>query len=172
MKPLLFCLTLLVVPVIGSHAEMFRPPIASGRGFHQSNRSHFSGIHGDPHAGRRYGSFRGGYGRWHDRDTFWGWGAGPGFFLGYGTGLFAADLWDADYGYYDGWPRYAGRLPYDAWPYYYEQVPATRYDPAAAPVLVSQPVMVPAGDGLRDARSPDQLRDIYGAQAEGLIRGN
>ncbi|MDD2763140.1 MAG: hypothetical protein PHE83_04085 [Opitutaceae bacterium] len=90
---------------------------------------------------------------------------GTGFALSYGGSLFG------DYDYY-GWPRSAGRLPYDDWPFYYERVPTTRVYPAVEPIRVVQPVVIQVGDGLRDARSPEQLRSIYGAQAEALIQRN
>ena len=40
------------------------------------------------------------------------------------------------------------------------------------PPLISRPRVIPAGDGLRDARSPRTTRAFLGAQAEALIQHN
>ena len=144
MKPLIL-IALLMALGVGARAEIFRPPLASGRGFHRQTRSYFSGGPGHSYAGR--GPFIGGFSRWHDRGVFFG--ARTGFYLGY-------DLFDDWY----PWPTYEPVLSTDG-PY---QV--------SAPPLVIPPRVILVSDGLRDARSPEQLRAIFGAQAEALIQRN
>ena len=144
MKPLLLT-TLIMALGVGAHAEIFRPPLASGRGFPRQTWPYFSSGQGYPRADR--GPFPGSFSRWHDQ----------GIFLGAKTGFFpGCDLFDDWY----LWPTDEPVLSTDG------------FCQVSSLPLVSQPRVILAGDGLHDARSPEQLRAIFGAQAEALIQHN
>ena len=138
-------------------AEMFRPPIVSDRGFrHETLRSQHGDrgttpVHGGLGSGplvRGRGPRVDGYHGWHDRGPFWG--GRTVFYLGF-------DLCE----------------PWYSWPFDEPVVvPAWTPAPASAPVIMVQPTSPPAGGTLRDARSPEQLRSIYGAQGEALVSGH
>ena len=50
-KKLLMLIALLIAPGVGARAEIFRPPLASGRGFHRQIRSPDIGVPGNSYAG-------------------------------------------------------------------------------------------------------------------------
>jgi hypothetical protein len=141
-------------------AEMFRPPVASGRGSHR---------HPPPALARDHGHFSGG--PWQDSRSGarFGWRGREGFhrartqvFIGFGPGFF----YDGWY----GWPGWYGWRGWDDWPAY-GPAPVTYLSaPAAVAVPVSRTVAIQGRVGLRDARSPEQLRAIFGEQGEALIR--
>jgi hypothetical protein len=110
-----------------------------------------------------------------DRDFSWGFRSdwwGPAALLSFGYDDYLS------FGYrdypYDGWYGWPRPVRYAGWygrPAYYEPEIRTVYRPAYR--SVSYVANVQSGlvrDDIRDARSPDQLRAIYGAQAEQLIR--
>ncbi|MBI5381050.1 MAG: hypothetical protein HZA31_04050 [Opitutae bacterium] len=165
----LFSLFLGLSLVTGAHAEIFGPRVAGGRGPHIAHGGHsrmaphafFAGnVHG-PHFGLA------GHGRHHDAHWRFGYGwTAPvvGFSLGY---------YDDFYGSWYGGPRW------NRWAGWYDVPvyrPPTRI--VAAPYYANRVTAYAAGSGttqrvyddIRDSRSPEQLRAIYGAQAEMLIR--
>jgi hypothetical protein len=138
-------------------AEMFRPPVAGGRGSHR---------HPSPALARDHGHFSGG--PWHGSraGARFGWRGRDGFhrsrtrvFIGFGPDSFYDDWY--------GWPGWYG---WDDWPAYGPAPVIYLPAPVAVAVPVSRTVAIQGGAGLRDARSPEQLRAIFGEQGEALIR--
>ena len=168
MRPILLFVLALAGGAI-ARAEIFTPRVTSGRGGHTDGPAHVMSDHrqafGGSHDGTHFGSYH--YG--HDHDDFRGfhddwWGPLAVLSIGYNDCL------------YDGWYGWPRPYPYAGWygsPAYSEPEIRTVYAPlygTAAYATSGQPAQIPASDGIRDARSPDQLRAIYGAQAEQLIR--
>jgi hypothetical protein len=156
MKPLAY-LALLIALGCGGRAEVFRPPMASGRGSHHQGPALGSHERGRMPDGRARGPGFGYSAGWHHRGGFrW-----SGVDLVLGLGPWYHDSWRGSPWWYDyGWPAY-------------ETVPVREYP--VAPVFVDRSaptVIVASSGGLRDARSPEQLRAIFGEQAAGLIRGD
>jgi hypothetical protein len=146
---------------------MFTPRVSSGRGGHFNGPARMMGDHRQAFAGSRHGTRFGGFRYGRDHDNFWGLGLGwwgPAAVLSFGYNDYPYDGW------YD-WPR---PMRYAGWygrPAYSEPAIRTAYRPAYRGVTyVTSGQSGLVRDDIRDARSPDQLRSIYGAQAEQLIR--
>jgi hypothetical protein len=150
-----------------TRAEIFTPRVSSGHGGHSDRPARAMGDHRQTFAGSRQGTHFGGSHYGHDHHDSWGYGVGwwgPAALLSFGY-----------YGYsYDGWYGSPRSYRYAGWygrPAYYEPEIRTVYRPAYRSVTyVANGQSSVARDDIRDARSPDQLRAIYGAQAEQLIR--
>jgi hypothetical protein len=157
MKPLAY-LALLIALGCDGRAEVFRPPMAGGRGSHHQGPAPGSHDRGRIPDGRTRGPGFGYSEGWHHRGGFrW---SGVDLVLGLGPWYYGG--WRGSPWWYDyGWPAYEP-LPVRG---YYPAEPVFAY-PAAPTVVVA------ANSGLRDARSPEQLRAIFGEQAAGLIRGD
>jgi len=128
-----------------------------------------AGDHRQAFADYRHGTHFGGYHDGHDHDGFRGfhddwWGPLAVLSFGYNDYL------------YDGWYGWPGPYRYAGWygrPVVFEPEIRTVYQPAyrsVADTASGQYGSISTSDDIRDARSPDQLRAIYGAQAEQLIR--
>jgi hypothetical protein len=168
MKPILLLVLALDCGAM-ARAEIFTPRISSGHGGHAEAPARMVGDHRQAFDGNRYGTHRGGFQHGRDHDNFWGFGRGwwgPAAVLSFGYDDYLYDAWY-------GWPR---SYRYAGWygsPAYFEPEIRTVYAPPHGTVAYAangQSNSIPASDGIRDARSPDQLRAIYGAQAEQLIR--
>ena len=168
MKPILLFVLALACGAM-ARAEIFTPRISSGRGGHAEGPARMVGDHRQALAGNRYGTHHGDFHNGRDHDDFWSFGVGwwgPAAVLSFGYGDYPYDGWY-------GWPR---PVRYAGWyerPAYFEPAIRTLYRPAdrsVTDIWSGQFGAMPARDGIRDARSPDQLRAIYGAQAEQLIR--
>ena len=168
MKPILLFVLALACGAM-ARAEIFTPRISSGRGGQADRSARMMGDHRQAFAGDRYGTRFGGfrYGRHYGdfrgfRDDWWG----PVALLSLGFDDYVYDGWY-------GWPRshlYAG---WYGRPVVFEPDVCTVYAPSYRGVSYAvggQSGPMPTSDGIRDARSPDQLRAIYGTQAEQLIR--
>jgi len=168
MRPILLFVLALAGGAI-ARAEIFTPRVTSGRGGHTDGPAHVMSDHrqafGGSHDGTHFGSYH--YG--HDHDDFRGfhddwWG--PLALLSFGYDNYLYDGWY-------GWPR---PYHYAGWygsPAYFGPAIRTVYGAAYGGVVSAtsgQSNPVSMRDDIRDARSPDQLRAIYGAQAEQLIR--
>lgn len=168
MKPILLFVLALACGAM-ARAEIFTPRVSSGRGGQADRPARMMGDRRQAFSSSRYGTrfsgFR--YGRYHDdfrgfRTDWWG----PAAMLSFGYDDYLYDGWY-------GWPR---QNLYAGWygrPAYFEPVIRTAYVPAYRGVSYTtsgQSGPIQARDDIRDARSPEQLRAIYGAQAEQLIR--
>jgi hypothetical protein len=169
MRPILL-LVLIATLGAGARAEVFAPRVVSGRGDHVQRPAHFDGRVGYRVGDRGHGQRFGGYGGWRGHNDFWSfragwWGPRAVWSLGFNDGFYD--------GWY-GWPRWEPRYAwYDRPAVYYPPIRSAYYAPyqsVASYSVVSRPVSTQVHDDIRDARSPEQLRAIYGAQAEGLIR--
>ena len=165
MKPILLFVLALACGAM-ARAEIFTPRISSGRA---EGPARTVGDHRQAFDGNRNGTHHGGFHYGHDHDDFWGFGLGwwgPAAVLSFGYDEYLYDAWY-------GWPRSHRYAGWYRSPAYFEPEIRTIYAPphgTAAYVANGQSSSMPARDGIRDARSPDQLRAIYGAQAEQLIR--
>jgi hypothetical protein len=168
MKPILLFVLALACGGM-ARAEIFTPRVVGGRGEPVDRPTRTVGDHRQPFDGNRYGTHHGGFHYGRDHDDFWGFGVGwrgPAAALSFGYDDYLYDGWY-------GWPR---PYRYAGWygsPAYFEPEIRTVYAPpygTVAYVASGQSGPMPTSDGIRDARSPDQLRAIYGAQAEQLIR--
>jgi hypothetical protein len=168
MKPILLFVLALACGVM-ARAEIFTPRVTGGRGGPADHSARMMIDHRQAFTGNRYGTHFGGYHYGHDHDGFRGfyddwWG--PLAVLSFGYNDYLYDGWY-------GWPR---PYRYAGWygsPAYFEPEIRTIYAPPYGTVAYAandQSRSMRASDGIRDARSPDQLRAIYGAQAEQLIR--
>ena len=164
---LLLCLALACGAM--ARAEIFTPRITGGRGWQADRSARMAGDHRPAFAGNRSGTRFGGFRNWRDHDDFRGYRDdwwGPFALLSFGYDDYLYDGWY-------GWPR---PYRYAGWygrPAYFEPEIRTVYTPAYGGVAYAasgQTRSMPVRDEIRDARSPDQLRAIYGAQAEQLIR--
>jgi hypothetical protein len=170
MKPILLFVLALACGAL-ARAEIFTPRVTSGRGGQADRPARMMDEHRPAFAGSRQGTRFGGFRYGRDRDNFRGFRAdwwGPLAVLSFGYG---------DY-FYDGWYGWSRPYRYAGWdgsPVYFgpaiRTVDAPPYGNAAY-ATSGQSAQIPPSDGIRDARSPDQLRAIYGAQAEQLIRQN
>ena len=167
MKPILLFVLALACGAM-ARAEIFTPRISSGRGGPVDRSARMVGDHRQAFDGNRYGTHHGGFHYGRDHDDFWGFGLGwwgPAAVLSFGYDNYLYNGWY-------GWPRshlYAG---WYGRPAYFEPEIRTVYVPTYSGVAYAtsgQSAPIPTSDGIRDARSPDQLRAIYGAQAEQLI---
>ena len=168
MKPILLFVLALACGAM-ARAEIFTPRITGGHGGQADHSARMIGDHRQAFAGSRYGTHFGGFHYGRDHDDFWGFGVGwwgPAAVLSFGYDDYPYDGWY-------GWPR---PYRYAGWygsPACFEPEIRTVYPPPYGTVAYAandQSSAMPARDGIRDARSPDQLRAIYGAQAEQLIR--
>ena len=176
MKPILLFVFALACGTM-ARAEIFTPRVVGGRGGPVDRPARMIGDHRQAFAGSRYGTHFGGTRHGRDRNYFWGFRSdcrGPVALLSFGYDDYLS------FGYgdypYDGWYGWPRPVRYAGWyerPAYFEPAIRTVYRPAdrsVTDVWSGQFGPMPASDGIRDARSPDQLRAIYGAQAEQLIR--
>jgi len=168
MKPILLLILALACGAM-ARAEIFMPRLVGGRGGHSDGPARVVGDHRQAFAGSRNGMRFDGFRQGREHDDFWGFG------LGWWGPAAALSLGYDDY-LYDGWYGWPRSYRYAGWygnPAYFEPEIRTVYAPAYGTVAHAaggQSGSLPARDGIRDARSPDQLRAIYGAQAEQLIR--
>jgi hypothetical protein len=176
MKPILLFVLALACGAM-ARAEIFTPRITGGRGGQADRSARMIGDHRQSFAGSRYGTRSGEIRHGRDRDYFWGFRSdwrGPVALLSFGYDDYLS------FGYgdypYDGWYGWPRPVRYAGWyerPAYFEPAIRTVYRPAYRSVTYvasGQFGAMPARDDIRDARSSDQLRAIYGAQAEQLIR--
>jgi hypothetical protein len=168
MKPILLFVLALACGAM-ARAEIFTPRVVGGRGGPVDRQARMVGDHRQAFDGNRQGTHHDGFHYGHDHDDFWSLGLGwwgPAAVLSFGYD---------DY-HYDGWYGWPRPYRYAGWygsPAYFEPEIRTVYAPPYGTVAYAANVQsssMPARDGIRDARSPDQLRAIYGAQAEQLIR--
>ena len=168
MKPILLFVLALACGAM-ARAEIFTPRISSGRGWPADRPARMMGAPRQAFAGNRFGTRFGGFRNWRDHGDFSGFRAGwwgPSAVLSFGYD---------DY-LYDGWYGWPGPYRYAGWygrPVVFEPEIRTVYQPAyrsVADTASGQYGPISARDDIRDARSRDQLRAIYGAQAEQLIR--
>ena len=168
MKPILLFVLALACGAM-ARAEIFTPRVMSGRSGLTDRPARAIDDHRQTFSGNRYGAHFGGFRSWRDHDDFRGFRAdwwGPLAMLSFGYDDYLYDGWY-------GWPRqyrYAGW--YDR-PVFFEPEIRTAYVPIYRGVSYAasgQSGPMQTRDDIRDARSPDQLRAIYGAQAEQLIR--
>ncbi len=168
MKPILLFVLALTCGAM-ARAEMFTPRVASGRGVQADRPARMMDNHRQAFAGSRPGTRFGGFRYGRDRDNFRG-------FRGDWWGPLAVLSFGYDDYLYDGWYGWPRPYRYAGWygrPAYFEPGIRTVYAPSYGTVAYpasGQSAPMPTSDGIRDARSPDQLRAIYGAQAEQLIR--
>jgi hypothetical protein len=176
MKPILLFILALTCGAM-ARAEMFTPRVASGRGGQADRPVRVMDGHRQAFAGSRQGTRFGGFRYGRDRDNFRGfrndwWGPVALLSFGYDDCL--------SFGYgdypYNGWYGWQRPVHYAGWhgrPAFFGPAIRTAYAPAYRGVAYAaggQSAPMPTSDDIRDARSPDQLRAIYGAQAEQLIR--
>jgi hypothetical protein len=168
MKPILLFVLALACGAM-TRAEIFTPRVTSGHGGQADRPARMMDDHRQAFAGSHYGTHFGGFHYGHDHDDFRG---------------FRADWWGPlallSFGYdnylYDGWYGWSRPYHYAGWygsPVYFGPAIRTVDAPAYGGVVYAtsgQSNPVAMRDDIRDARSPDQLRAIYGAQAEQLIR--
>ena len=166
MKPILLFVLALACGAM-ARAEIFTPHVVSGRGGHTDGSARMVGDHRQAFDGNRYGTHHGGFHYGRDHDDFWGFGLGwwgPAAVLSFGYG-------DYPYAGWYGWPRSYRYAGWYGGPGYYEPEIRTVYRPAYRSVTYATGGQSGlASNDIRDARSPEQLRAIYGAQAEQLIR--
>ncbi|HTZ19272.1 MAG TPA: hypothetical protein VMC06_00185 [Opitutaceae bacterium] len=168
MKPILLLVLALAFGAM-ARAEIFVPRIVGGRGGQIDRSARVMGDHRQAFTGNRRGLHFDGFRHGRDRDDLWDFGLGwwgPAAVLSFGYDDYLYDGWY-------GWPR---SYRYAGWygrPANFEPEICPVYAPAygnVAYVANRQASAMPVRDDIRDARSPEQLRAIYGAQAEQLIR--
>ena len=160
MKTTILCLILMTAVSVSANAEIFRPALGNSHAGHGQRESRGPiGYHGE-----RTG--------WHGRNDSWRihtdwWWPAAALSIGYGDGYYAG---------WDGWPWWKPRYDWRARPVIYTVRPRSVYVPASRTTgyypTTTVSAVANASDGIRDARSPEQLRAIYGAQAEALISRN